>query len=80
MTNREAMQKIISAYTPLDYKHIDLKRTIKDNYIAAELKDNFCKDICRYWRGVNPTQLRNNMFATLKTGEDILGIIKFVLA
>ncbi|RXM52936.1 MULTISPECIES: hypothetical protein [unclassified Chryseobacterium] len=79
MTNEEKLQKIIAAYTPLDYTKINLKRAIKDNYIAAEFKDNFCADICIAWRNINPTQLRNDMFVKLKTGEDILKILKYVL-
>lgn len=79
MTNEEMLQKIIAAYTPLDYTKIDLKKTIKDNYIAFEFKDNFCADICIIWRNINATQLRNDMFVKLKTGEDILKILKYVL-
>jgi len=76
MTNQEKLQKIIAAYTPLDYTKIDLKRPIKDNYIAAEFKDNFCNDICNTWMSIDPTQIRNDMFGKLKTGEDILETIK----
>lgn len=79
MTNQEKLKKIIAAYTPVNYTKIDLKRTIKDNYIAAEFKDNFCNDICSYWSNIKATQLRNDMFVKLKTGEDILNILKFVL-
>lgn len=79
MTNEEKLQKIIAAYTPLDYTKIDLKSTIKDIYIAAEFKDNFCNDICITWRNINVTQLRNDMFVKLKTGDDIIKILKYVL-
>lgn len=79
MTNQEKLQKIIAAYTPLDYTQIDLKRTIKDNYIAAEFKDSFCNDICICWRNINSTELHNDMFVKLKTGDDILKILKYVL-
>lgn len=79
MTNEEKLQKIIAAYTPLEYTKIDLKKTIKDNYIATEFKYNFCSDICITWRNINPTQLRNDMFVKLKCGEDILKILKYFL-
>lgn len=79
MTNEEKLQKIIAAYTPLDYKKISLKRIIKDNYISAEFKENFCEDICITWRNINSTQLHNDMFVKLKTGEDILQILKYFL-
>lgn len=78
MTNEEKLQKIISAFTPLDYTKIDLKRTIENNYIASEFKDNFCDDICIAWRNINATQLRNDMFVKLKTGADIVKILKYV--
>ena len=78
MTNQEKLQKIIAAYTPLDYTQIDLKRTIKDNYIASAFKDNFCHDICVCWRSINSTQLRNDMFVKFKTGEDILKILNYL--
>lgn len=78
MTNQEKIQKIIAAYTPLNYTQIDLKKTIKDNYVAAEFKDSFCNDICICWRNINSTQLHNDMFVGLKTGDDILKILKWV--
>ncbi len=78
MKNEEKLQKIIAAYTPLDYSRIDLKKVIKDNYIAAEFKLNFCDDICITWRNINSTQLRNDMFVKLKKGEDIIKIVKYI--
>lgn len=80
MNNEEKMQKIIAAYTPFDYTKIDLNKAIKDKYIAAEFKDNFCADICDVWKNVNSTTLRNNMFVTLKSGNDIVKILNFVIA
>lgn len=79
MTNEEKLKKIIAAYTPFDYTKIDLKKTIEDNYIAAEFKNNFCNDICICWGNINSTQLRNDMFVKLKTGEDILEVLKYVM-
>jgi hypothetical protein len=76
MPNKERFQRVIAAYTPLHYTKIDLKIEIKDKYIAAEFKYNFCDDICCIWRNINATQLRNEMFVKLKTGEDILRILQ----
>jgi hypothetical protein len=78
MTNEEKLQKIIAAYSPVVYSEIDLKKTIKDRYVAAEFKDNLCNDICHAWVNINCTALHNNMFVTLKTGEDILRILEYV--
>lgn len=75
MENDEKLKKIIAAYTPLVYTKIDLKKTIKDIYIASEFKDNFCDDICSNWGNVDSTQLHNDMFVKIKTGEDILKIL-----
>jgi hypothetical protein len=80
MTNEKSLQKIIAAYTPLDYKQIKLNLTLKDKYIAAEYKNSFCNDICMRWKNIDSTQLHNDMFVSLKAGEDILKIIKYVLA
>jgi hypothetical protein len=76
MPNKEKLQKIIAAYTPLHYTKIDLKVEIEDKYISTELKYNFCNDICRTWQNINGAQLRNEMFVTLRTGEDILKILQ----
>jgi hypothetical protein len=80
MTNEEKLQKIISAYTSLEYSKIDLKKDIQDNYVPTEFKMNFCNDICEQWHNVNinSTQLHNDMFVNLKTGEDILKIFKYI--
>ncbi len=76
--NAVKLQKIIAAYTPFNYQDIDLKKTIKDKYVAKEFKDNFSNDICTTWRSLNCTQVHNGMFVELKTGEDILKILKFI--
>jgi hypothetical protein len=78
MTNKEKLQKVIAAYTPLDYSKIDMTVIIKDKYIAAQFKDNFCADICSIWRNINATQLRNDMFVRLNTGDDILKILNWI--
>jgi hypothetical protein len=78
MSNAEQLQKIIAAYTPLDYRQVDLSRTIEDKYIASELKDNFCNDICLCWRSINRQQLYRDMFTKLKTGEDILRVVQYI--
>lgn len=79
MTNETRLQKIIAAYTPLDYSKIDLTKTIKDKYIAAEFKDDFCNDICLVWTSINSTSLHNDMFVKLKTGQDLLKILNYIL-
>ncbi len=78
MNNEEKLRKIISAYTPLEYTEIDLKEEIENKYISTEFNFNFSDDICQVWRNINSTQLKNDMFITLKTGEDILKIINYV--
>jgi hypothetical protein len=72
MNNEEKLKKIIAAYTPFDYTQINLSIEIKDRYIALELKDNFANDICNAWPKVDCTHIHNEMFASLKTGNNIL--------
>jgi hypothetical protein len=78
LADEEKLKKIIAAYAQVDYTKIDLKIDIEDKYIGAEFKYNFCDDICKCWSNLNSTQLRNDMFVKLKTGEDILNILKYL--
>ncbi len=82
MTDREKLQKIIANYVPLlHYTKIILTATIQDKYIAEELKHNFCQDICRTWQITNnthSTKLHNEMFKSLKTGDNILKFLEAV--
>lgn len=77
-TNADKLKKIISAYTPIFYKNIKLNVELKDRYVAAEFKFNFCNDICDVWPSINSKGLRNDMFTVLKTGNDILSVVKYI--
>jgi hypothetical protein len=75
MGNSVQLQKIIAAYCALKYNEVDLKVPLENNYIPTAFKDDFCSDICKIWKSINCTDLHNNMFGTIKTGEDILKTI-----
>ena len=74
-SNAVALQKIISSYCPWTYDHIDLTQNIQGKYVSGALKDSFCDDICNQWPTCDCTGLHNEMFVTLKTGDDILAFI-----
>jgi hypothetical protein len=73
--NEIALQKIISSYCPWSWDHIDLTATIQGHYVSSAVKDNFSDDICANWTDIDCTTLHNQMFTTLKTGEDIINFI-----
>jgi len=75
MDDNVKLKKIIAAYTPFLYTQIDLKKTIKNKYIAVEFKDNFFADLCDAWPDLDTTSLYNELFVTIKTGKDILELI-----
>lgn len=72
MNKQEELKRIIAKYNSLTYNQIDLGRKIENNYIASGFKYNFCNDIVQKWRDIDATALRNQMFNSLKTGNDIL--------
>jgi len=75
MNDSVALQKIISSYCPLTYDQIDLSLAIQDRYVSKNLKDAFGDDICDQWPDVDCTDLHNQLFSTLKSGNDILTFI-----
>ncbi|TFF36197.1 hypothetical protein [Mucilaginibacter psychrotolerans] len=77
-SNAVLLQKIIAAYTPYSYQSIDLDQEIEDVYIAKEFKLNFCHDILNTWKQIDGAALINDMFEDLKTGNDILKIVKYI--
>lgn len=79
MSNTTQLKEIISDFTPLSPGQIDLNKTLKDYYIASEVKNNFCYRLLSRWPSLNSTDLVNNMFVTIKTGQDILNLIEPVL-
>ena len=54
---------------------IDLSMEIKDKYVALEFKHSLADDICDQWLEIDCTNLHNELFESIKTGDDI---IKFV--
>lgn len=76
--NSVLLQKIVAAYTPFTYQSIDLSKEIEDVYVAKEFKINLCNDILMTWKYLDATALINDMFEELKTGNDILKILKYV--
>ena len=76
MVNEIILKKLIASYCFAPIDQINLSLEIKDNYVAAELKDKFATSICHEWRSLNCTQIHNELFGTLKTGNDVLMLIK----
>jgi hypothetical protein len=76
MVNEIILKKIIASYCFAPIDQINLNLEIKDNYVAAEFKDKFANSICYEWRSLNSTQIHNELFGTLKTGNDVLKLIK----
>jgi len=76
MSDEVKLQKIIAAYTPFLYSQIDLKKEIKNRYIAIEFKDNFYHDLCEAWHILDKTSTYNAIFVSIKTGNDILTLLK----
>ncbi|GAA5020317.1 hypothetical protein GCM10011506_05100 [Marivirga lumbricoides] len=74
--NKIKLQKIISSYNPFIYSMIDLSKEIKDRYVASEFKDSLANDICNQWPEINCTDLHNELFDSIKTGEDIIKLIE----
>lgn len=75
MTNEIILQKILASYCFIPFEQIKLNQEIIDNYVTAAFKDNLAGDICHEWRTVNCTKLHNDLFVTVKTGNDILKLI-----
>lgn len=75
MENETKLKKIIAAYNPFHYRDIDLSVNIKDKYVAAEFKDSLAEDICNAWSTIDCTKLHNDLFSSIKTGDDILEMI-----
>lgn len=73
--NAVALQKIIAAYTIVSFEKIDLSKILKDGYIPSSQKNSFATDVVTMWPKLDSTNIHNEMFATLKTGIDILSII-----
>ncbi|MDB5000425.1 MAG: hypothetical protein JWP67_1759 [Mucilaginibacter sp.] len=76
MVNEIILKKIIASYCFAPIEQINLNLEIKDNYVAAELKDKFANSICYEWRALNCNQLHDELFEKLKTGNDVLKLIK----
>ena len=75
MNNKIKLQKILAAYNPFSYQDIDLSVKIKDKYVAAEFKDSLADDICSTWSTIDCTKIHNELFSSIKTGEDILEML-----
>jgi hypothetical protein len=76
MDDAVALQKIIATYCPWNYDQIDLSLPIQDRYVSKNVKDAFTNDICAQWPGCDCTALHNQVFSSLKTGNDILAFIQ----
>lgn len=74
MDTKIQLQEIIAKYVPVNTR-IDFSKQIKDRYIPAELKGSFCDDICDQWKSLDSTDLFNEMFDSLETGNDIIEYI-----
>ena len=66
---------ILAAYNPFSYQDINLSIKIKDKYVASEFKDSLADDICDTWLEIDCTKLHNELFSSIKTGEDILKML-----
>jgi hypothetical protein len=75
MTNTQKLQNIMAKYCLTVAPAIDMQLTIQDRYVGLGFKDNFSRDICMEWTHLDCTGLNNSMFASLKTGQDILNLI-----
>ncbi|MES2109817.1 MAG: hypothetical protein V4577_13750 [Bacteroidota bacterium] len=75
MDDSTTLQKILSSFCTLRFDQIDLSLTIKDRYCPAEEKQDLGNDICDTLTDINCTDLQNQLFSTLKTGNDILNFI-----
>lgn len=75
MDNNELLQKLMAVYCPVRYDDIDLTVTIQDQYVPKDEQDDLADDICNTWVDCNCTEIHNQLFSTLKTGNDILNFV-----
>jgi hypothetical protein len=76
MSQSLQLQKIIAVYSPFSYSDIDLSKKMKDKYVAAEFKDSLADDLCNQWPQLDCTRLHNELFSSIKTGNDILELLE----
>ncbi|MEX0315163.1 MAG: hypothetical protein AB3N18_13375 [Allomuricauda sp.] len=75
MDDEISLKKIIAAYNPFQYYQIDLSKKIQDRYVPLEFRDSFVDDICNKWNDIDCTELHNELFNGIKTGNDIITFI-----
>lgn len=77
MDNQEKVKHILAAFNPLTWEQIDLDQEIKDHYVASEFRGSLGRHLCDRFNLNNAkcTQLSNELFESIKTGNDIIQLI-----
>ncbi len=76
MTLQEHLQRLMAQYCPYDYTNVRMDLGIKNRYVPEVFKRSFTSRICKIWDNVRCGPLHLSMFESLKTGNDILKLLR----